>query len=134
MANRSIYILKRLPDMSDTIHSLSTTGLTPKQQIQRWSDALTDLCGHFDIDPLEASSFEGRINFTTVSRLKICQIEATQHRIAHPLARSRAYEHPYVKILFQTHGVSYFEQDGRHIEVMPGDCLAYDVSLSLIHI
>ena len=54
--------------MSDTIRSLSTSGLTPKKQIQCWSDALTDLCGQFDVDPLEASSLEARINYTTVSR------------------------------------------------------------------
>ncbi|MGC2781300.1 MAG: helix-turn-helix domain-containing protein [Bradyrhizobium sp.] len=114
--------------MSDTIRSLSTTGFSPKSQIQRWSDALTDLCGRFDVDPLEGASFEGRINFTTVSRLKLCQIEASQHRIAHSYARSREANHPYIKILFQTYGISYFEQDGRHIEIGPGDCLAYDVS------
>ena len=114
--------------MTDTVRSLSTSGLAPKKQIQCWTDALTDLCGHFDVDPLEAPSLECRINYTTVSRLKLCQIEASQHRIAHLSSRSRSSEHPYIKILFQTQGVSYFEQDGRHIEVAPGDCLAYDVS------
>src|SRR6267154_1053361 len=114
--------------MSGTVHSLSTFGLAPQKQVQCWSDALTDLCGQFDVDPLEGSSLEGRINYTTVSRLKLCQIEASQHRIAHTISRVRLSEHPYVKILFQTHGISYFEQNGRHIEVMPGDCLAYDVS------
>jgi AraC family transcriptional regulator, positive regulator of tynA and feaB len=114
--------------MSDTVRSLSTAGLAPKRQIQCWTDALTDLCGYFDVDPLEASSFEGRVNYTTVSKLKLCQIEASQHRIAHTVSRARLSEHPYVKILFQTHGISYFEQNGRHIVVMPGDCLAYDVS------
>jgi AraC family transcriptional activator of tynA and feaB len=114
--------------MSDTVHSLSTSGLAPKKQIQTWSDTLTDLCGRFDVDPLEASSLEGRINYTTVSRLKLCQIEASQHRIAHSAARAKLSQHPFVKILFQTHGISYFEQGGRHIEIAPGDCLAYDVS------
>ena len=114
--------------MSDTVHSLSTSGMTPKRQVQCWTDALTDLCGHFDVDPLEASTFDGRINYTTVSRLKLCQIETSQHRIAHTAASAGLSEHPYVKILFQTHGISYFEQDGRHIEIAPGDCLAYDVS------
>src|SRR5215468_782146 len=114
--------------MSDTVRSLCTSGLAPKKQIQTWSDALTDLCGQFDIDPLEASSLEGRINYTTVSQLKLCQIEASQHRIAHTIARSRASNHPYIKILFQTYGISHFEQDGRHFDLMPGDCLAYDVS------
>lgn len=114
--------------MSDTVHSLSTNGLTPKRQIQRWSDALTDLCGQFDVDALEGSSLEGRINFTTVSRLKLCQIEASQHRIAHTISRIKLSEHPYIKIVFQTHGVSHFEQDGLHFDIMPGDCFAYDVS------
>jgi len=114
--------------MSETVRSLSTTGLTPKQQIQCWSDALADLCGRFNVDPLEASSLNGRINYTTVSSLKLCQIEASQHRIAHADWRIRSSEHPYLKILFQTCGISYFEQDGRRIEVAPGDCLAYDVS------
>jgi AraC family transcriptional regulator, positive regulator of tynA and feaB len=114
--------------MSDTIRALSTSGLATKKQIERWSDALTDLCGRFDVDPLEGASFEGRIHFTTMSKLKLCQIEASQHRIAHTFSRARSSEHPYIKILFQTYGVSYFEQDGRHIEIGPGDCLAYDVS------
>jgi AraC-like DNA-binding protein len=114
--------------MSDTVHSLNTSGLTPKKQIQCWSDALTDLCGQFDIDPLAASTFEGRINYTTISKLKLCQIEASQHRLAHTASRARLDAHPYVKILFQTHGISHFEQGGRRIELMPGDCLAYDVS------
>jgi AraC family transcriptional activator of tynA and feaB len=114
--------------MSDTVHSLSTSGLTPKRQIQCWTDALTNLCGHFDVDPMEGASFDGRINYTTLSRLKLCQIEVSQHRIAQTVSRAKASQHPYVKILFQTHGISYFEQDGRHIEVLPGDCLAYDVS------
>src|SRR6267154_6383263 len=114
--------------MSGTVHSLSTFGLAPQKQVQCWSDALTDLCGQFDVDPLEASSLEGRINYTTVSQLKLCQIEASQHRIAHTVSGVRLSEHPFVKILFQTHGISYFEQNGRRIELMPGDCLAYDVS------
>jgi AraC-like DNA-binding protein len=114
--------------MSDTIHSLNTSGFTPKKQIQVWSDALTDLCGRFDIDPLEASTFEGRINYTTVSKLKLCQIEASQHRLAHAASHSELGGHPFVKILFQTHGISHFEQSDRHIELTPGDCLAYDVS------
>src|SRR6201986_1248309 len=114
--------------MSDTVRSLSTSGLEPKRQIQCWSDALTDLCGQFDIDPMEASSFEGRINYTTVSKLKLCQIEASQHRLAHAASSAGLSSHPFVKILFQTYGISHFEQNGRRIELMPGDCLAYDVS------
>jgi AraC family transcriptional regulator, positive regulator of tynA and feaB len=114
--------------MPETVRTLSTSGLTPKRQVQCWSDALTDLCGQFDIDPMEASSFEGRINYTTVSKLKLCQIEASQHRLAYAASHAKLSDHPFVKILFQTYGISHFEQEGRRIELLPGDCLAYDVS------
>ncbi len=114
--------------MPGAIQSLSTSGLAPKRQLQCWSDALTDLCGQFAVDPLEASTLEARINYTTMSKLKLCQIEASQHRIAHVSSPSHTSEHPYVKILFQTYGISYFEQNGCQIQVRPGDCLAYDVS------
>src|SRR5258708_5719716 len=114
--------------MSNNVRSLSTSGLAPKQQIQCWTDALTELCGQFDVDPLDGSSLEGQINYTTVSRLKLCQIEASKHRLAHTISRGKSGEHPFVKILFQTYGISHFEQSGRRIEIMPGDCLAYDVS------
>jgi AraC family transcriptional regulator, positive regulator of tynA and feaB len=114
--------------MANSVRSLSTCGLAPNEQIQLWTDALTELCGHFDVDSLGAPSLEGKVNYATVSRLKICQIELSQHRIAYPVSPLEAGEHPFVKILFQTHGVSYFEQNGRSIQLMPGDCLAYDVA------
>ncbi|MCL2713498.1 MAG: helix-turn-helix domain-containing protein [Alphaproteobacteria bacterium] len=114
--------------MSDTIRTLSTAGLTPRRQIQRWSDALTDLCGRFDIDTLQASSLEGRMALTAVSHLKLCQIELSPHRIAHSARRASPGDHPYVKIHFQTAGISHFDQDGKQIELAPGDCLSYDVA------
>ena len=124
----SVTLLDRWREMSDMVHSLSTAGLSPRKQIQCWSDALTDLCGLFEIDPLKGSSLEANVWYTTVSRLKLCQIEVSQHRIAHTVSRARSSEHPYVKIHFQTEGTSWFEQDGRRIELKPGDCLAYDVA------
>jgi len=114
--------------MANSVHSLSTSGLATRNQIQLWTDALTELCGQFDVDPLGARSLDGQINYTTVSRLKLCQIEVSQHRLAHPVSRQKTAPHPYVKILFQTHGISHFEQNGRRFELVPGDCLAYDVS------
>src|ERR1700690_3892000 len=98
--------------MSDTVRSLTTSGLAPKKQIQCWSDTMTDLCGQFDTHPLEASSFEGRITSPTVSKLNLCQIEASQHRLAHTASGAKLGGHPFVKIHFQTYGISHFEQSG----------------------
>ncbi|MGB9171548.1 MAG: transcriptional regulator, partial [Bradyrhizobium sp.] len=54
--------------MAGTVHSLSTAGMGPKRQVQYWSDALTDLCGQFAVDPLDGSTLDARINYTTVSK------------------------------------------------------------------
>src|SRR5260370_20737778 len=103
--------------MSDTVRSLNTFGLTPKKQIQCWSDALTDLCGQFDIDPLEASSFEGRINYTTVSKLKLCHIEASQHRLAHTASRAKPGGHPCTMIRLLPYVISHFERARRPVHL-----------------
>src|SRR3984893_7981425 len=114
--------------MPDPVHWLGIGGLGRRGRLRNCSVALPNLGGQLSVDPLEASTLEARIDFTTVSKLKLCQIEASQHRIAHAKSPSHTSEHPYVKILFQTYGISYFEQNGCQIEVKPGDCLAYDVS------
>jgi AraC family transcriptional activator of tynA and feaB len=98
-------------------------------RVQYWSDALVKLCGKFDVDALGASSLEGHVDYTTVSRLILCQIEVSQHRTVLPVSGVKTCAHPYVKMLFQTKGISYFERNGRRIELTPGDCLAYNVSL-----
>src|SRR2546423_6189851 len=103
--------------MVNSVHTVSTFGLTPKKQIQFWTDALMELCGQFDVDPLDASSLEAQIDYRIVSRLKLCQIEVSQHRLDNPVSRGKAGEHPYVKILFQTYGVSHFEQNGRRFDL-----------------
>src|SRR3981189_3807540 len=55
-------------------------------------------------------------------------MEASTQRLPPTVSRARSGKHPFVKILFQTYGISHFEQSGHRIEIMPGDCLAYDVS------
>src|SRR5947207_16015534 len=91
-------VLDRWREMSDMVHSLSTAGLSPKKQIQCWSDALTDLCGQFEIDPLKGSSLDARVSYTTVSQLKLCHLEVSQHRPPHTIAQARSSQPPYVKI------------------------------------
>jgi len=51
--------------MANSVHSLSTSGLTPKKQIECWTDALDELCGKFDVDPMGASSLEGTADYST---------------------------------------------------------------------
>jgi AraC family transcriptional activator of tynA and feaB len=114
--------------MSYKIRSRSISGMRPKKQIQNWIDPFTNLCARFDVDPPGASSFAVRISCATVSRLKLCRTEMSQHRIMHTDWRPKQSECPHLKILFQTCGASYFEQDGRQTALIPGDCLAYDAS------
>lgn len=111
-----------------SVVSRNTSEVEQKQRVQYWTDSLKEICGRFKVDPLGASFLNGRISYIPISCLRLCDIEVSGHRIEHLTSRTRTPDTRCAKILFQTHGISYFEQDGRRVEVAAGDCLAYDVS------
>jgi AraC-like DNA-binding protein len=114
--------------MSNSVITLSSLSLPASQRTQYWAGALAKLCGPLYACPLGTSALDGHINYTNLSRLTLCHIEVSRHRIALPAEWAKFGEHPVVKVLFQTQGTSIFEQDGRSITIEAGDCLAYDVS------
>jgi AraC family transcriptional activator of tynA and feaB len=113
--------------MTHSIVSLSTATTSAPLRSEYWAEALGTLCGRLHADAFGAATIDGQIDYATIWRLRLCLIEVSQHRIAHPASWPERGEHP-VKVLFQTHGTSLFEQDGRRLVIAPGDCLVYDVS------
>ncbi|KFC64735.1 putative Transcriptional regulatory protein AraC/XylS family protein [Bosea sp. LC85] len=112
--------------MTHSIVSLSTATTSASLRSEYWAQALGTLCGRLRVDPFGAGTIDGHIDYATIRQLRLCQIEVSQHRIAHP-ASCPEPGRP-VKVLFQTCGTSLFGQDGRHLVIAPGDCLIYDVS------
>jgi AraC-like DNA-binding protein len=86
------------------------------------------LCGKLQTDSFGARTIDGQIEYGAIGRLKLCQIEASRHRVALPTAWAGDGKHPVIKVVLQTQGTSIFEQDGRRVTLSPGDCIAYDVS------
>ena len=113
--------------MTHSIVSLSTATTSAPLRSEYWAEALGTLCGRLRADAFGTGTIDGQIDYATIWRLRLCQIEASQHRIAHPASWPALGEHP-VKVLFQTYGTSIFEQDGRRLVIAPGDCLVYDVA------
>ncbi|MGO4677154.1 helix-turn-helix domain-containing protein [Bosea sp. 2YAB26] len=113
--------------MTHAIISLSTATTAAPLRSEHWAQALGTLCGPLRVDAFGAGTIDGHIDYATIRRLRLCQIEVSQHRIAHPASCTELGGRP-IKVLFQTDGTSLFEQDGRHCVITPGDCLIYDVS------
>jgi AraC-like DNA-binding protein len=113
--------------MTHSIVSLSTATTSAPLRSEYWAEALGKLCGRVHADAFGAGTIDGQIDYATIWRLRLCQIEVSQHRIAHPASWPEPGEHP-VKVLFQTYGTSIFEQDGRRLVIAPGDCLLYDLA------
>lgn len=113
--------------MTHPIVSLSTATTSAPLRSEYWAEALGTLCGRLRADAFGAEALDGQIDYATIWRLRLCQIEVSQHRIVHPASWPGLGGHP-VKVLFQTYGTSIFEQDGRRLVIAPGDCLIYDVS------
>lgn len=114
--------------MSNSIVSLNTSTAPASLRPDYWAQALGTLCGRLRAEPFGAGTIDGHIDYATLWRLRLCQIEVSRHRIAHPAAGTEPGAQPVVKVLFQTYGTSLFEQDGRRLVIDPGDCLLYDVS------
>lgn len=114
--------------MTSSIVSLSTAATPASLRPDYWAQALGTLCGRLRADGFGAGTIDGHVDYATIGRLRLCRIEVSRHRIAHPAAWTQLGGHAVVKVLFQTGGTSVFEQDGRRIAVTPGDGLAYDVS------
>jgi AraC family transcriptional activator of tynA and feaB len=108
--------------------SVSTLGVSTSQRPVYWANALTALCGRLHADAYGAETIDGHIDYADIWRLRLCHIEASRNRVVLPAEWAEKGLHSVIKIHFQTDGTSIFEQDGRHITVSPGDCLAYDAS------
>jgi AraC family transcriptional regulator, positive regulator of tynA and feaB len=113
--------------MSDVL-AVSTSSSAASERPRLWASALARLCGRLDADTLGAPTLDGELFCASIGRLKLCDIEATRHRIALTPALARTEKHPVVKVVLQERGTSIYEQGGERVVVSPGDCLAYDVS------
>lgn len=114
--------------MTNSIVSLSTSTTTASLRSEYWAQALATLCGRLHADAFGAGTLDGHIDYATLSRLRLCRIEVSRHRIAHPASWAEPGGQSVIKVLFQTSGTSIFEQDGRRLVIGPGDCLVYDVA------
>lgn len=114
--------------MAAAITTLSTAGVPADLKAGYWSEALKPLFGPLRIAPFGADAFDSRIDHCTLARLRLCRLEGTPTRVmvSSPAASEGSGAH--IRVLFQTEGISYFEQDGQKIAFGPGDCLAHDFS------
>jgi len=128
MYKRTIETMNAVRHMSSTVVSLSTTTSPAALRPDYWAQVLGSLCGRLSADGFGATTIDGHVDYAAISRLRLCNIEVSRHRISHPAPCARSGGPEVVKVLFQTFGISIFEQDGRRYVIAPGDGLAYDVT------
>lgn len=115
-------------DVTNKMTFLGTSEISISDRPRFWADSLSELCGKLHTDSFGAETIDGRIEYGAIGRLKLCQIEASRHRVALPSDWAGDGQHPVIKVVLQMQGTSVFEQDGQQIKISPGDCIAYDVS------
>jgi AraC family transcriptional activator of tynA and feaB len=113
--------------MARQLITVETTKVSLRDRVALWSDALTNVCGPLETDPLGAS-LDATMTFGPIGRLQIGHIAASQHRIGLTPELARTERHPVAKVIVQTVGESVYEQRGERVTLGPGDGLVYDVS------
>jgi AraC family transcriptional activator of tynA and feaB len=114
--------------MINKMTALDTSRIAPSDRLHFWGDALSQLCGRLHTNTYGPEALHGVIEYGSIGQLKLCRIEASQHRVGLSADLARTEKHPVIKVVFQIRGNSIYEQGGERLMVSPGDCLAYDVS------
>src|ERR1044071_9573561 len=113
--------------MARELLTLETAKVSWRDRVALWSDALTTVCGPLQTEALDAT-LDGTMTFGAIGRLQIGHITVSRHRVGLTPELARAEHHPIAKVIFQTAGVSMYEQRGECVTLPPGDGLVYDVS------
>lgn len=114
--------------MRDGNAILRTADVADWDRIGFWTRALGRVCSGLETDGYGADTLDGRLELACVGRLKLGDISASRHRVTSSPDRAIDARKATVKVVYQTAGISIYQQGGVELTVKPGDCVAYDVS------
>jgi AraC family transcriptional regulator, positive regulator of tynA and feaB len=108
--------------------TFDTAQVPARERVERWTQALAEVCGRLFADPHGAATLEVEMAFGAVGGLRVGRIAASRHRVGLTPALARAADHPVAKVIVQTRGTTIYAQGGEEVALSPGEGLVYDVA------
>jgi AraC-like DNA-binding protein len=107
---------------------ITTAGLSPADSVAFWQDGMTGSLGYRDIHALSDGPIRATAQRSWLGRMLLVRMMATAQEIQRTRHHVTRDGIEYVQVAVVGEGVGRLEQDGRQVELYPGDCVLYETS------
>ena len=107
-----------------------TADYPPSQRLDYWRGVLSEAFVPLEATPLGGSSsgLAGTLQHSTLGALHVAEVSGSDQHVRRRSELIRRHDPDLIKIGVQLHGCGVLVQDGREIQLRPGDLAAYDTS------
>lgn len=105
---------------------ISTRDVQACEKFAFWQDTLLKLCGNLRTVTQAHDSFQGKIEYATISDVRIAKLTASPHRITRTPNFVKGASNDFLKVALQIKGASSFEQGSRMVVLSPREWIIYD--------
>ncbi|MDT7537882.1 MAG: hypothetical protein QOI82_1467 [Actinomycetota bacterium] len=107
---------------------ITTDGLTPADSVAFWQDGMIGSLGYRDIRALSDGPMRGTAQRSWLGQMLLVRMHATAQEIRRTRQHATRDGIEFVQFAVMGGGVGRMEQDGRQVELQPGDCVLYETS------
>lgn len=100
---------------------VSTDGVAPREREALWRQALSETFVPMTVGQLSGDRFSGSIRAEWLGRLLVARVAATAQHIQRTHREIGRSDHAYLQLAVVTAGVATMAQDGREVQLGPGD-------------
>jgi AraC-like DNA-binding protein len=105
---------------------ISTRDVEPREKFAFWQDTLWKLCGSLRTETHADCSFQGKIEFATISDVRIAKLTASPHHVLRTPSFGKRDSNDFLKVVLQIKGISGFEQGSKKVVLSPLEWSIYD--------
>src|SRR4051794_30489812 len=107
---------------------ITTDGLSPADSVAFWQDGMTGSLGYRDIKAVSDRPMRGTAERSWMGRMLLVRMVATGQEIHRTRRHVTRDGIEFVQVAVMGDGVGRIDQDGRQVELQPGDCVLYETN------
>ena len=109
-----------------TLAIASTDPVPREERLALWGEMVWQLLGRLRSTTEGDETFRGHLEYGDLGDLRLCRLAASRHRVMRTPQLIRLDDRGYYKMVIQVRGCATFEQDGRRVQLSPGEWSIYD--------
>jgi AraC-like DNA-binding protein len=112
-----------------TMSLISTKSMHTQDKLAQWQQSAWMETGHARSRWIQATSFDGFLEFGSLGEIKLYKLTVTPHRVMSSSDPSTQNMRGLVKAILQVRGTTHYEQMGRQVLLKPGTWMLRDMDM-----